>query len=150
MKPEKLYKTTIVIWTNGEVAAKGLAQLAYEAENGDAFCSSQVTDVVTTSASFPATDFFDLPDPEPEFPKPWKVGHSPVDGVVVYAANGLTVTWEDVAEELNKKAIVADALEEILDEDQQVWHDEKGYAHSKRIEYWKDYPDYAKSGYGKF
>lgn len=58
--PKKLYKTTIVIWTDYDPSRTGMEidDLAREAMVGDGLCSSQETDVVTDKRQFPDTDFF--------------------------------------------------------------------------------------------
>lgn len=57
--PDKLYKTTVVIWTDYDPAHCEIDDLAREAMRGDAFCSSQDTSIVTDRAQFPNTEFFD-------------------------------------------------------------------------------------------
>jgi hypothetical protein len=63
-KPEKLYKTTIVIWSEYSPAAEGveLDTLARDAMSGESYCGKQVTECVTDSAEFPETEFFDCPE----------------------------------------------------------------------------------------
>ena len=62
MKPEKLFKTTIVIWSDFDASDCDLADLAIDAVGGESYCSSQVTVEVTDPAKFPAIEFFDMPD----------------------------------------------------------------------------------------
>ena len=81
MKPKKLWKTTIVIWTEWEPktddTAEGepysLEDLAVAATNGDAYCSKAESEEVENPTSDPdwdGTEFFDcyegLGEEEPE------------------------------------------------------------------------------------
>lgn len=59
--PDKLFKTTIVIWTDFDPADFEIDTLAREAMNGDAYCSQQTTDPITDKEQFPKTEFFDVP-----------------------------------------------------------------------------------------
>lgn len=58
--PKQLFKTTIVIWTTYDPAAQEISELAQQAMDGDAFCSSQVAECVLDKDDFPDTDFFNL------------------------------------------------------------------------------------------
>ena len=60
MKPKKLYKTTITIWTDYDPDFLEIHELAHEAISGDAYCDSQNTEIVTNASLFPETEFFDL------------------------------------------------------------------------------------------
>lgn len=100
MKPTKLYKRTIIVWTSNDPSDFPYKELGARIDNGSAYLESMTTEHVTNSASYPSTDRFDLPDPEP-FPKPWKVGFHPDEGAKVYAKNGITVDWAIVEKELN-------------------------------------------------
>lgn len=57
-RPEKLYRTTIVVWTDYPPNDMELADLAREATIGDALCDYRVTEVVTDAGSFPDDDGF--------------------------------------------------------------------------------------------
>ena len=59
MKPKKLYKTTIVIWTEYNTDCWGINALAEEAVSGNAYCDIQDCDEVTDVSQFPDTEFFD-------------------------------------------------------------------------------------------
>lgn len=61
MKPPKLYKTTIVIWTDYMPSVE-IDDLAREAVSGNAFCSEQETVEVRDPDEFPDTDFFNMGD----------------------------------------------------------------------------------------
>lgn len=58
--PDKLYKTTIVIWTDYDPSQYNVSieDLAREATSGDAFCSAQDTAMVADKNEFPDTEFF--------------------------------------------------------------------------------------------
>ena len=64
--PNKMYKTTIVIWTDYDPASMELDDLAREAMRGDAYCSQQHVDEITDKSQFPDTDFFGREDDEEE------------------------------------------------------------------------------------
>jgi hypothetical protein len=81
MKPKKLWKTTIVIWSEWEPKTDDTADeqpyeledLAHAATSGDAYCSKQVAVLVKDPSSDPdwdGTEFFDcdegLDEEEPE------------------------------------------------------------------------------------
>jgi len=80
----RLYKTTVVIWTDydpNEDPEAELEDLAREATNGDAYCSKQITVLVEDPAADPdppSVEFFydpdededdDDDDDEPEIPE---------------------------------------------------------------------------------
>ena len=57
--PKKLYKTTIVIWSEYDPTNKlELEDMAREATNGDMFCSDISAEVVDDQVEFPDTEFF--------------------------------------------------------------------------------------------
>jgi hypothetical protein len=58
-KPTRLFKTTIVIWSDFDPESMELCDLARDAYNGGSFCSSQEAEEVTDSSLFPETEFFD-------------------------------------------------------------------------------------------
>jgi len=58
IKPDKLWKTTIEIWTDFDPNFLEIDDLTREAMSGDAFCNGQVTVEITDPALFPNTDFF--------------------------------------------------------------------------------------------
>ena len=63
--PNKLYKSTIVIWTDYNPVQRELEDLAREAQVGDAFCSKQESTFVEDPSNDPDwvdTDFFGDPD----------------------------------------------------------------------------------------
>jgi hypothetical protein len=64
--PARLYKTTIVIWSRYDGADVELHGLAYEAEEGDAYCTRQDSELITDPADFPDTDFFGTYPDKPE------------------------------------------------------------------------------------
>lgn len=70
MKPNKLYKTTIVIWTEYDPGSVELVDLAREAHVGDAYCSKQISEEISQYENDPdwdGTEFFgDRPDEEEE------------------------------------------------------------------------------------
>lgn len=60
----KLWKTTIVIWTYEDDDPKEyeLSNLAWEAENGNAYCSKQTAELIDNPEQDPdwdGTEFFD-------------------------------------------------------------------------------------------
>jgi len=65
MKP--LYKTTIVIWSKFDPSHVGMENLAYEASEGQAYCSLRDTLVVDdpkADKDWDGTEFFDSPSNE--------------------------------------------------------------------------------------
>jgi hypothetical protein len=60
--PDRLYKTTIVIWSEYDGEKLELSALVREAEEGDAYCSLQESELVTDRADFPGTEFFGAPE----------------------------------------------------------------------------------------
>lgn len=60
MKPEKLWKTTIVIYTNYDPKDLEITDLAEEARDGCAFCSKQETTEVPFDEA-EVGEFFDNP-----------------------------------------------------------------------------------------
>lgn len=60
--PAKLYKTTLVIWSQYNPDGMPLEDLAREADQGDAYCSNWSTVAVTNQADFPDTEFFGVDD----------------------------------------------------------------------------------------
>ena len=65
-KPDALYKTTIVIWTDYDPSGVELEDLARDATSGEALCGSQETTKITDPAEYPDTDFFGDLDGEEE------------------------------------------------------------------------------------
>lgn len=62
-----LYKTTIVIWSEFDPEPYDLADLAREAEDGDAYCSAQVRELVadpTLDPDWDGTEFFGVDEEE--------------------------------------------------------------------------------------
>lgn len=57
-RPEGLYKTTVVIWTEFEPSGLEIDDLAREAIVGEAFCSEQSVVYVQDESQFPDTEFF--------------------------------------------------------------------------------------------
>ena len=57
-KPQKLFKTTIVIWSEYPTNEYSIDDLAREAISGDAYCSLQHCEGVSDPAKFPHTEFF--------------------------------------------------------------------------------------------
>ncbi len=68
MKP--LYKTTIVVWTDTHPGDADIKDLALEATSGNAYCSKQDTELVSSPEKDPDWDgtefFFDDDDDEDE------------------------------------------------------------------------------------
>lgn len=60
--PQKLYKTTIVIWSEYPTNEYSIEDLAREATNGDAYCSLQHCEGVSDPSKFPHTEFFGDPE----------------------------------------------------------------------------------------
>lgn len=60
MKPTKLFKTTIVIWTDYDTNLATLEYLAYEATGGYGYCDSSQCEEITDCIMFPDTEFFDI------------------------------------------------------------------------------------------
>lgn len=61
--PRRLYKTTIVIWSEDNPNEMELSTLAQEAESGNAYCSrmrSTLVEEPTKDADWDDTEFFDL------------------------------------------------------------------------------------------
>ena len=62
-KPKNLYKTTIVIWSDGDPFGVDIGTLAREADSGDAYCSSKKSELVkdpTKDKDWDDTEFFDI------------------------------------------------------------------------------------------
>ena len=58
--PEKLFRTTIHIWTEYDPTnSVEIDDLAREAMTGEGYCSLQETELVTDPDKFPNTEFFD-------------------------------------------------------------------------------------------
>jgi len=57
-KPNRLYKTTIVIWTDFPTSSIGIEDLARETQVGDAFCESSECVEISNKKYFPETAFF--------------------------------------------------------------------------------------------
>ena len=57
-KPQKLFKTTIVIWSEYPTNEYSIEDLAKEATSGDAYCSIQFCEGVSDPEKFPKTEFF--------------------------------------------------------------------------------------------
>ena len=62
MKPKKLYRTTIVIWSEYPTDIMEIDHLARDCMDGESFCESSDCEEVTNPSNFPATEFFDLPE----------------------------------------------------------------------------------------
>lgn len=58
-KPTRLYRTTIVIWSENPTDFYDLQDLAYQAQEGEMFCQLQECEEVNDSEQFPDTEFFD-------------------------------------------------------------------------------------------
>lgn len=61
---KKLFKTTIVIWSDYDPSGIGLDDLAREAISGDAYCSKQAKELIRDPQKDPdwdGTEFFDGP-----------------------------------------------------------------------------------------
>jgi hypothetical protein len=66
--PRKLYKSTIVTWSEFDPSTVELSRLAQEAETGDAYCSKHVSEHLEEFAEDPdwdGTEFFGDEDEEP-------------------------------------------------------------------------------------
>ena len=62
-KPKKLYKTTVVIWSEYDPSFKvEIDELARDAIQGESYCSTQNTEEITDPSQFPETEFFDTPE----------------------------------------------------------------------------------------
>lgn len=60
-----MFKTTIVIWSDGDPAGVEIDRLARDAIDGDSYCSKRELVIVDDPQSDPdwdGTDFFDRPD----------------------------------------------------------------------------------------
>jgi hypothetical protein len=57
-KPTKLFKTTVIIWTEADPRGWDMMDLGYAADRADGFCSSKQVEAVTDPSQFPETDFF--------------------------------------------------------------------------------------------
>jgi len=67
MTVKPLYKSTVIIWTTYDPAQLELTELAHQAENGDASCSSMKCALVADPEKDPdwdGTEFFDAEDDE--------------------------------------------------------------------------------------
>lgn len=67
MAPKKLWKTTIVIWSDYDPAELDASDLARDAERGDSYCSKQESVAVDDPAGDPewdGTEFFGVDEPE--------------------------------------------------------------------------------------
>ena len=76
MAPRKLYKTTIVIWSDADVSGLEMSGLARDAECGDSYCSTLSTELVEDPEKDPhwdGTEFFSDgdEDAEPEEDLSW-------------------------------------------------------------------------------
>jgi hypothetical protein len=64
----KLYKSTVIIWSEFDPNTVELSDLAQEAETGVAYCSSQMTVLVDDPKTDPefggGADFFDFLEPD--------------------------------------------------------------------------------------
>jgi hypothetical protein len=58
MTPDKLYKTTIIIWSDFDPVLCEIDYLAREAISGDTYCSEKNIEIVSDTEKFPQTDFF--------------------------------------------------------------------------------------------
>lgn len=64
-----LYKTTIVIWSEYDGTERELSDLAWQAEQGDAYCSryrSTLVENPNSDPDFDDTDFFNFMDEDDE------------------------------------------------------------------------------------
>lgn len=59
MTERKLYRTTIVIWTEYDTSRMEIDAITREAMSGDAFCDHQACEAITNQSLFPDTEFFD-------------------------------------------------------------------------------------------
>lgn len=57
-QPAKLYRHTIVIWTDGDMHYWDIDAIAADAMAGNSYCESHTVETVTDSTKFPETDFF--------------------------------------------------------------------------------------------
>ena len=62
MRPSKLWKTTLVIWSDYDPRVVAIDTLATHASWGDSYCSKRTDVEVIDASKFPPTDFFGLPD----------------------------------------------------------------------------------------
>ena len=64
--PEKLYKTTVVIWSDFDGGNVELEDLAREATSGSAYCTKQKAELVDprTDPEFDGSDFFGFDEEE--------------------------------------------------------------------------------------
>jgi hypothetical protein len=58
----QLWKTTLVIWSDTDPSQWSNAHLGRESEEGEAWCETRTTALVTDPEEFPATDFFNSDD----------------------------------------------------------------------------------------
>lgn len=57
-RPAKLYRTTLVIWSEFDPQHVDNADLGRESDEGAAWCEQRTTIAVLDPEEFPATDFF--------------------------------------------------------------------------------------------
>lgn len=60
MKPKKLFRTTVVVWTEYPTDNVEIEDLAREATSGEGYCETQRCEEVTDPEKFPDTEFFNL------------------------------------------------------------------------------------------
>lgn len=67
MVPKKLWKTTIIVWSEDDPSEFELEDLAREAVSGGAYCSKQIAEEIDDPAGDPdwdGTEFFGIDEPE--------------------------------------------------------------------------------------
>ena len=64
---QKLYKTTIIIWSEDDPSGMELEDLGREATSGNSYCSKQVSELIRNPSQDPdwdGTEFFKDPEDE--------------------------------------------------------------------------------------
>ena len=64
MKPQKLYKTVIIIWCEKpppQPESEDIGVLGDDVETGKTYCSNISVEEITDQTMFPKTDYFNIP-----------------------------------------------------------------------------------------
>jgi hypothetical protein len=91
MLPSKLYKTTIVIWTEYDPSDMDIEYLARDATSGDSFCDQQTHEVITDKNKFPDTEFFGVDDTEDNDDEDYDYNEDDCPGFTVNVDGNCTV-----------------------------------------------------------
>lgn len=149
MKPARLFKTTIIIWSDEDPANTPTHRLVTDADMGGRLLGGTIHEAVEDPLRFPNTVLFDLPDPEPEFPRPWKVAYG-ADETFIVDAKGVKVPWE----------LVATGLKEIQDTEENDYagdfetaedaYNNPGRTGVRKIDVRENYDDWQRYGGNKY